>query len=400
MNKYIENFFKKLDKPSIYWFVFVLAYLLTTFVIWKKYDFNPTCMVNFGQEFAKQNPQDMPKGAVVITGYEGDLGNGYDGQIFYFYSRTISNLTTSWPKGFDESYRAPRIGYPFLVAIFGLFGKYAAIFGMYFLNIALFGFSFWVLRKMLGEYQYLSWFYLLSPFSLGSYTVLVSDSVMVSLVIISYYFYTKDKFWAFIPIASIAVLTKEPALFFYFPLGLKNLLNKDFRKSLVVVFILVIPAFWYLYLKLTFPHWRPTRLTDFILPLEGITTYLQTLYNSLDGSNWKDLARAGSRIPLLLLFVVGIITTLTGKIQVGYVYRVGLLFTFFMVGVASYYHFWSVYENVSRMFTISIPLLILLKKEDTTVKTSVYFILCLLIFALFLVKVVLIQKVQGFTIWG
>lgn len=391
-----------LEKPIVFWLMFIFVYSITTFVVWKKYDWNPTCMVNFGKEFAEQNSNEVPKGAVVIKGYKDDLGNGYDGQIFYFYSRTISNLTTNWPKGFDESYRAPRIGYPFLIAIFGFLGKHSAILGMYFLNIFLFGVSFWALRELLGEHKYLSWFYLLSPFSLGSYTVLVSDSVMVSLVIISYYFYTKGKYWYFIPLASIAVLTKEPALFFYFPLGLQTLINRDFRKSFVVLSILLIPAFWYLYLKVTFPHWRPTRLTDFILPLEGITTYLQSLYNTLfqEGSNWKDLARAGSRLPLFILFIVGIVTVFTGKVRSAYVYRIGLLFVFFMIGVASYYHFWSVYENVSRMFTLSVPLFILLKHEDEKVKTELYFTLCLLVFGLFMVKILFIQKAQGFIIWN
>ena len=52
------------------------------------------------------------------------------------------------------------------------------------------------------------------------------------------------------------------------------------------------------------------------------------------------------------------------------------------------------------MFTISIPLFILLKNEEEDTKTGMYFFLSFLILILFLVKVTLIQKAQGYTIWG
>ena len=390
------------EKPYIRYSLFFLVYTITTISIWKKYNYNPTSMINFGMEFAVQNKEKMPDGAVVILGSKDDLGAGYDGQIFYFYSRTISEWNMKWAKGFDESYRAPRIGYPLLVGIIGFLGKKASVFGMYFVNISLFLISYILLRRLLDEdKKILSLFYLLSPFSLGSYAVLVSDSVMVSLVIIAYYFYLEEENMYFVLVASLAILCKEPALFLFFPLGVKTVLDKRLPKALLVVSILIIPIMWHVYLKVTFPNWRATRLTDFILPLEGIITYSKSILNSISTStDYKELARLLSRFPLLLLLITGLITLFTGNIKKGIEFRLGIGLVFFMVSTASFYHFWSVYENVSRMFTLSIPLFVLLKNEDEKTKPGVYFLLCILILFLFLIKVILIQKTQSYTIWG
>lgn len=398
MNKIISF----LEKSYIRYSLFALVYLVVTAALWKKYNYNPTSMINFGMEFAIQNKEKMPDGAIVILGNKDDLGAGYDGQIFYFYSRTISELNMNWPKGFDESYRAPRIGYPLLVGIIGFLGKKASVYGMYFVNISLFIISYILLRRILDEDKKIySIFYLLSPFSLGSYAVLVSDSVMVSLVIIAYYFYTEEENLYFVLTASLAILCKEPALFLFFPLGVKAILEKRVPKALLILSVLAIPVMWQVYLKVTFPNWKATRLMDFILPLEGIITYSKSILDTISTTtDYKELARLLSRFPLLVLLITGIGVLFTGNIKRGIEFRLGIALVFFMVSTASFYHFWSVYENVSRMFTISIPLFILLKNEEEDTKPGIYFLLSTLILFLFLIKVIAIQKAQGYTIWG
>ena len=398
MNKIISF----LEKSYIRYSLFALVYIVVTAALWKKYNYNPTSMINFGMEFAIQNKEKMPDGAIVILGNKDDLGAGYDGQIFYFYSRTISELNMNWPKGFDESYRAPRIGYPLLVGIIGFLGKKASVYGMYFVNISLFIISYILLRRILDEDKKIySIFYLLSPFSLGSYAVLVSDSVMVSLVVIAYYFYTEEENLYFVLTASLSILCKEPALFLFFPLGVKAVLEKRVPKALLILSVLAIPVMWHVYLKVTFPNWKATRLMDFILPLEGIITYSKSILDSISTTtDYKELARLLSRFPLLVLLITGIGVLFTGNLKRGIEFRLGIALVFFMVSTASFYHFWSVYENVSRMFTISIPLFILLKNEEEDTKPGIYFLLSILILFLFLIKVIAIQKAQGYTIWG
>jgi hypothetical protein len=341
----------------------------------------------------------MPPRAVVEKGYEGDLGAGYDGQIFYFYSRALSSFSLKWPIGFDDSYRAPRIGYPLLISIFGIYSPNGSILGMYIWNIMLFILSALALRKILGDYSYLVWIYIASPFSLGSYSVLVSDSVLVSLVILSYYFYLKESYLPFFLLASLSILTKEPAFFLYFPLGLMELKDKNWKKSTVILSTLVIPILWHVYLRITFPDWKPTRILSFILPFEGIISYLKFLLSSTSSGDWKEMARAFSRFPLVIVLVVGIYSAIAGNWKNGTVYRIGLLLNFLLVILAGYYHFWSVYENVSRMFTLSIPLMILLAKEDGVTSRIYYFIMVKIILLLFLVKIGFIQKAQEYFIW-
>lgn len=80
-------------------------------------------------------------------------------------------------------------------------------------------------------------------------------------------------------------------------------------------------------------------------------------------TDYKELARLLSRFPLLVLLVTGIAILFTGNIKRGIEFRLGIALVFFMVSTASFYHFWSVYENVSRMFTLSIPLFYFIEKR-------------------------------------
>lgn len=387
------------DKVHIQITFILVLYLFTTLIIWRKYEWHPTSMVHFGNEFVELNLEYMPSEAIVEKGYDGDLGAGYDGQIFYFYSRSLNSFPLKWPLGFEEEYRAPRIGYPFLSAIFGILGPSGTIFGMYFWNITLFIISAVLLRKILGEYSYLVWFYILSPFSLGSYSVLVSDSIMISLVIVSYYFYLKDKYILFILSASLAILTKEPALFFFFPLGLYELGKKNLKKIISVLLILLIPITWYIYLRTANPNWKSGRIFEFIVPFDGILTYLNNLLMLVGGNDWREIARAFSRFPLLIILLFGVYSTFAGDFKKGFIFRMGLIFNFLMVIFGSYYHFWSVYENVSRMFALSVPLMVLLSAEDGVEKRKYYFYMILLIFILFILRLSVIQKPMEHFLW-
>ncbi|MCC5815673.1 MAG: hypothetical protein JJT78_13035 [Leptospira sp.] len=384
-----------------YLLLFIGLYGLTTLAIWKRYDMNPTGMVNFGKEFVVQNQDATPPSSVVMLGEEGDLGGGYDGQIFYYFSRPLSEFHLNWPVGFDESYRAPRIGYPFLIAIFGLFGKYSAVFGMYFWNLVLFFLSFLALRSMMGrEYRLWTLLYLVSPFALGSYSVLVSDTVMVSLVVLSYFFFQKENYILFSLLGALAVITKEPALFFLFPLGLKSLMERNPKRILAVGSTLLFMVGWQLYLKYTFPHWSAGRLTDFIQPMDGISNYLGELWAGLSsGTGFKGMARVMGRLPLVLLFIAGVSLLFVGDKKKGWNFRLSMALVLFMIGSADYFYFWSVYENISRMFTLAIPVLILWKKEDSSLPAEPFALLTIAILLLFIVKLLFISQPLPHEIW-
>ncbi|WCL47563.1 AZOBR_p60025 family cell surface glycopolymer formation protein [Leptospira sp. GIMC2001] len=391
-----------MNRTLKYLLIFISLYGITSIAIWKRYNFNPTSMVNFGYEFAIQNKAETPAGSIVFKGERGDLGAGYDGQIFYYFSRPISNFNLDWPKGFDESYRAPRIGFPLLISVFGLFGSKFAIFGMYFWILSLHFLSFLALRELVGsEFRLWTLLYLVSPFALGSYSVLVSDSVMVSLVVIGYYFLTREKYWQFSLLGGLAIITKEPALFFLFPIGLRALSEKNFKKILAVASTLLIPILWHAYLRYAFPNWSATRLSDFILPLEGIKSYLLEIeYGLLAGEGFRPLARLLGRFPLVLLFVSGVALLFHQNLRRAWEMRIAFGLVMLMIGIAGHYHFWSVYENISRMFTLSIPILILWKKEDNALPIYPYAILTIVILFLFIIKLLFISQPLPHLIWN
>jgi hypothetical protein len=126
---------------------------------------------------------------------------------------------------------------------------------------------------------------------------------------------------------------------------------------------------------------------------------LGTLISAGTSSDWKELARAFSRFPLFVTLLVGIYSALAGSFKRGTIYRIGLLLNYLMILFAGYYHFWSVYENVSRMFAISVPLMIMLAKEDGEIKRLLYLIMLKFTFLLFMIKIIFIQKAQDYFIW-
>ena len=394
---------RAVDRPWIALAIFLLIYGSVTYFHVNKYEMNFSSMVRFGQEFADANPQHVPPNAVLYGGLEGDLGAGYDGQIFYYYSRSISaGLDYPSSKGVDKdgeidaSYRAPRIGYPLLIALFGFLGPNAALFGMFFWNLVLLYGAYLCLRQILGTSSHLAIFYLLSPFALGSYHLLVSDAVMVSLIVIAYWAYQKEKIFLFWALAGLALITKEPALFLLFPLGLYELIRLDFKKSAIILATLLVPLVWQTYLRFTLPEWSATRLGEFIQPMQGMREYMGEVIVAFQDPNngLKDIARVLSRMPLLVLFVTGLIALFSGRLRKGFAMRLGLFLSLLMIFVADHYYFWSVYDNISRMFTITVALVLLLKSRDHNILDLPFHAMSLGVLLLHMVRVIWITPVM------
>ncbi|TGK09097.1 hypothetical protein EHO60_12925 [Leptospira fletcheri] len=396
-----------LEKRNVVLLVFFLMYAFSSVLVWKKYGWNPSSQVNFGLEFCQFNADRTPEGAVVFLGEEGNLGSGYDGQIFYFYSRMLSDFGLDWPKGFETSVRAPRIGYPLLVSPFGWFGRTGTIFGMYFLHFLLVVLSFFALYDLLPENRrFLTSFYLFSPFALGGYVLLVSDAILASLLILCYWAYRKDRFLLFSLLGGLALLTKEQALFLLFPLGLDALLKKEFRRALWVASSLVLPLLWNVYLRSVLSESSPARFAEFFDPLGGIAGYLREIYEAFfsgtlpeEGGRFRTIAKKFSRFPLLLLFLSGCVLLFQGNRKKGFPFRLGMGLTLFSVFSAGYVLYWATYENISRMFTVSIPLLVLWQSEDETLSARHYWGIVALVLALFFVKIAFISKPLAYSIW-
>lgn len=391
-----------LGNPKLVTALFIALYSFSSFCVWKKYSWNPSSQINFGKEFADQNKEQTPPGAIVFLGEEGNLGAGYDGQIFYYYSRMLSGFSLNWPNGFETSFRAPRIGYPLLVSPFGWFGKYGTIFGMYILNLGIFYLSYLAIRDLLPDHKkYLSAFYLFSPFALGSYILLVSDTVMISLSVLAYWFFIRKRFITFSLLAGLAILTKEQALFLFFPLGLTALFQKDLKKSIWVASSLILPSAWSIYLRAQFPEWTPGNLGNFFDPFGGLLGYFGELQQVIVSGdlNLILLIKKFSRFPLVLLLLSGTYLMFRGDWKKGLEFRVGFGILLFTVYAGGYVLYWATYENVSRMFTFSLPLLIFWEKEDDTLPSATYWALAGIILVSFLIKLAFVSKTLRHLVW-
>lgn len=367
-----------------FWLIGAAFYLIPTLAHISHYDFNVTSLIRFGHYYIEQNEEYTPVGAIRFLGNEENGGNGYDGQIFYYYADSLF-FGKSWPLGFNNAYRAPRVGYPFLVAIFSVFGPWGTVFGMIFVQLALLSLAAYLLYRMLEpDNRYLMLFFILSPFSLQSYLVLVSDSVMISLVIVGYYFYNRMEMnrnegkpvysamlWSFVAF-SLAILTKEPSLFFLFPLGLLALFRRNIPGILLMLGILIPMVLWQFYLREVHGMVPAGVLKIFLSPLDGVmglgSESLKTVGAFLthpSSAGLKEVIKLSARILLVLLILSSVIAIFSGRVLSRFLpVRLGALFVLMSVLIADHYYFWSVYENISRMFTLLIPLHVLMKNED------------------------------------
>lgn len=402
---------------AAYLALFLVYYFAGTLAITARYEFNLTSLLRIGAYYAEQNDPWTPEGAIVFTGDEAHGGNGYDGQIFYYYARTFFEQGV-WPSGFQTAYRAPRAGYPVLVAPFSLAGSDATVVGMILVQLLLFGGSILALNRMLRESRrYLLLFYIISPFAFQSYLLLVSDTVMISLVVIGIYFYRKGwflekkgnqvepdgllsparAFFAFLAF-SLAVLTKESSLFLLFPLGLVALAKRDLRRILLMLSILLPALLWQAYLKEVHGIVPAGVLKIFLSPLDGIfgifsETIALVFHFLIEPSTggFKEILKLSARWILLFMIPASVAAVFVRKgFQRFLPYGLATLLVLFSVVIADYYYFWSVYENISRMLTLIVPVLVLLKNEDEKADTSPFFALLFLLAIMVFLRTILL----------
>lgn len=399
---------------------FFAFYLVSALFVVARYDFNPSALARFGNYYIEQNQTITPAGAIRLLGDETHGGNGYDGQIFYYYARTLF-VPGGWPAGFNDAYRAPRVGYPLLAAPFVVFGSWGVLFGLILSQLALLALGLLLLLRMLpADRKYLALFYIVSPFSLQSFLLLVSDSVVAALLVIGYYFYrrtlgtanartTPDAATPPVPNAgaqdgaspkdfalawlcfALAVLTKESSLFLLFPLGLLALWRRRWPAAAIMVAVLLPMAAWQLYLRAAHGMIPAGVLSIFLSPLDGVIGLAGHTFELLGeflaapgGATALALVKHSVKVLLFLLIPAALLAVFSGDRKALLPFRLGALFTLASVLIADWYYFWSVYENVSRMLTVLVPILIFLKAEDARARTGWFFgllgLLALLVF--------------------
>jgi hypothetical protein len=112
-------------------------------------------------------------------------------------------------------------------------------------------------------------------------------------------------------------------------------------------------------------------LKIFLSPFAGISglaifTFEMTnvFINHPDFSSFIALIKYSIKWLLFLLIIFSFPSVFSGKIKNFLPLRLAILLTLASVILADYYYFWGIYENISRMFTILIPLMIFLCAEE------------------------------------
>jgi hypothetical protein len=228
--------------------------------------------------------------------------------------------------------------------------------------------------------------------------------VVAGLIVLGYYFFTRvdperqdgtgrigDWAGAFLCFA-LAVLTKESSLFLLFPLGLLALTRLDWKRALLMMAILLPMVAWQAYLRTAHGMIPAGVLSIFLSPLDGVIGLARHTFVLLGeflaapgGGPLMALIKHGVKIVLFLLIPTALVAVFTGNVRSFLPFRLATLFTLASVLIADWYYFWSVYENISRMFTVIVPIVILLKAQDARAHTASFFaVLGLLAFLVFI----------------
>lgn len=365
IRRYLET------RPPAFFVILFLVYAGTAaFAVCARYDFNATSLIHFGHRYVSQNPAITPENSVRFLGNEANGGNGYDGQIFYYYARTLW-MKDVWPAGFSNAYRAPRVGYPLIASLLPLPGNRGQAWAMILSQVLLLCLGVWCFTHLLPEgRKALATLYAISPFQLQSFLFLVSDGVMISLVVIGLFVARRSGALAAVGawfLFALAVLTKESSLFLLFPVGLYALWRRQWALALTVLFSLLPQILWQLYLHQVHGMVPASILSIFLSPLAGVAGVMRYSLDLLFQRPFPagELAKQSAKWLLILLIPAALwfsatrlFRSLKNQGDAGQ-YYLGSLFVLLSVLIADYSYFWGIFENVGRMFTPLVPFLLL-----------------------------------------
>ncbi|WP_246051964.1 glycosyltransferase family 39 protein [Leptospira idonii] len=349
--------------------IFLILEGLLIFAKISPYENKISSLIGIWEGFAEINPYLVDPGFVVFR------SGGYDGQFFYFLAKSMFT-DTNWDLILDSYFfRLHRIGMSFFLGILShLFGfvnyPFIAILTLTFLFL----FSVWALYRLLPEdKKILSLFYLFSPFTMNSNLLLVADGLFTSFLVIGIYFHFRKKpsylISAFFLL--LAVFTRELGAIALISLAAYHITNKNYRLSLYFLFPLAAFLCFLAWTRTISPNHlgtNPLGFTDMVdLPLFG---FVKSFYD--EGVFHLSGKEAVKLILFLQFFAVSLYCThLTYKKVRNSSSLVSLikdqewiliLPILASLGVILFAEqgYWRSFDNLSRMFTMILPLFLLL----------------------------------------
>ncbi|WCL47679.1 hypothetical protein [Leptospira sp. GIMC2001] len=425
--------------PILSTVVFLIT--ISFLILWKisQYDWNLSALIGIWSGFAQLNPLYIPDEFILFK--EG----GYDGQFFFLIARYIyEGSSLPFPTLDSFYFRFHRLGLSIIAGItIPFFGARSYPYSSLFILTSLHIISSCILYKITSRIKpsedsnkanikklefkadrlnFLSLFYFLSPFSLLGILLLVSDPLLVSLSIIATYLVLFERlqimerkvhsrnnkqidyYFIFgVIIFCFALTVRETALFIITPLLLFFIIEKNFKKTLYL-FIPIITyicfLLWSQSLEVPFAGTLPLRFLDMIdYPLfgfvksleftdpisvkqiarESIKFFLFAIYLQLIANAWNIFqytSKSRVYLALLLLPVAGTLGVIT-------------------IGEQGY---WRSFDNLARMFTMTVPIVIIAKAYFPNYKDFGFLYSCGILFLFLIVRVVLITQPMKYVI--
>ncbi|MBP9161722.1 MAG: hypothetical protein KBF99_01005 [Leptospiraceae bacterium] len=399
-----------LNPIYLIWGYLLLLLILTYFKI-QPYNYNLSSLIGLWKGFAELNPSLIDKAFVIYN------DGGYDGQFFYLIAKSLfTEGLNSFPIMDSFFIRFNRIGLSllagFLSSIFG-FGSYPII---TLCLLTLFHiYSFKLLFGILDtEIKYLSYFYLFSPFSLNSNLLLVSDSLFASFLIICIYVLKINGFnldnlklaasnrsYNFISIfltITFLCFIRESGIIIAGTLLLLSFLDREIRISIILLlslgtYLLIIEL-----IKLipSFHHGtNPLGFLDLIdYPLFGFFKSIK--FQSLSGI--KNIFRELAKFPIFIFYIILALNLTNIKNRRDLILYIPIYFILFTAGVGEV-GYWLSFDNISRMFTISLPWLIFLKQEKKAHNDYYALRFSFIVLLLLIIRIIYIKTPMEFYIF-
>jgi hypothetical protein len=391
--------------------LFLIVVALLTAARIAPYDYHMSALIGMEKKFLDLNPASAFEGLVVFR------DSGYDGQFFYLIARYLFDPDMPEPVLDTYRMRMGRIGMSLLVGLpVSLLGwqSYALIaFAILQLVHIL---AFLSLRSMLSEKnRYLALFFLFSPFSFNSSLLLVSDSLMVAVAVIGLAMLEKGGFrfstdvedrtdyrsrWTIgaTLLLCFLVTIRDTALFALAPIGLLFLYRKSLRGVILAALPVLVFLAWMAAVRLmeTHPGSHPVHYDAKLGgPMFGF-------FQSLNGEAFasiKGAAREMSKYLNLLYLLIMVSTFLYIRSLPTAALFSPLIFTA-ALSVFSVVEYWATFDNVNRMFTLSIPIMALLRDRIPNMKSHGLFLLSVVFLLLLAVRLVWLKPTMAFNTIG
>ena len=272
-------------------------------------------LIHFGAHFKDRALKDVRK---IRPPINSDWG--YDGQFYAQIALRPSLRDKNLQAALDlPSYRARRIGMPFIAYCLG-FSKPAFVLQIY----ALLNFAFWGLL-LVGLFLHIQWkgfkaFLLMASILWTTGTLISLSRALVdfpAFVLCLFAVWAQAKWIRSASILGIAGLFKETFILSMFSIVWpKETNNPSFKKLLLQCLLIILPfGLWYLYCQTHLPDNRLALPGNLAIPFTGITqklytAWIQLFYNFLSGSK---------TVKVSLMFEI--LCPLSILVQVAYLFR-------------------------------------------------------------------------------